>query len=86
MNASPQIWLWVSAAVSLLAGFLLVMNDSSAGWLLIIMGIINIGATTPAGHGLAASKRGMIRRGLIVVTFLLVLLVLIGAAVFLLRP
>lgn len=86
MNASPQIWLWVSAAVSLLAGLLLVMNDSSAGWLLIIMGIINIGATTPAGRGLAASNRGMIRRGLIVVTFLLVLLVLIGAAVFLLRP
>ncbi len=83
MNASPQIWLWVSAAVSLIAGFLLVMNDSSAGWFLIIMGIINIGATTRAGRGLTASTRGRIRWGLIVVTFLLVVLVLIAAAVFL---
>ena len=83
MNASPQIWLWVSAIVSLIAGSLLVMNDSSAGWFLIIMGIIDIGATTRAGRGLAASNRGMTRWGLIVVTFLLVVLVLIAAAVFL---
>ena len=83
MNASPQIWLWVSAAVSLIAGFLLVMNDSGAGWFLIIMGIINIGATTRAGGGLAASNRGMAGWGLVLVTILLVLLVLIAAAVFL---
>ncbi len=85
MNASPQIWLWVSAAVSLIAGFLLVMNDSSAGWFLIIMGIIDIGATTRAGRGLAAPNRGMIRWGLIAVTLLLVVLVLIAGAVFVLK-
>ncbi len=86
MNASPQIWLWVSAAVSLIAGFLLVMNDSSAGWFLILMGIINLGATTRAGRGLDAPNRGMLRWGLIAVTILLVLLVLVAAGVFLARP
>ena len=85
MNASPEIWLWVSAAVSLLTGFLLVMNDSGAGWFLIIMGIINIGATTRAGRGRAYSNRGMTGWGLIAVTLLLVVLVLIAGAVFLQR-
>ena len=83
MNASPRIWLWLSATVSLIAGFLLVMNDSGAGWFLIILGIIDIGATTRAGRGLAPSDRGMIRWGLIAVTLLLVVLVLIAGAVLL---
>ncbi len=85
MNASPQVWLWLSAAVSMIAGFLLVMNDSSAGWFLIIMGIIDIGATTRAGQGLAAPSRGMIRWGLVAATLLLVLLVIIAGAVLLLK-
>lgn len=85
MNASPQAWLWLSAAVSLIAGFLLVMNDSAAGWFLIIMGIIDIGATTRAGHGLAGPNRGMMRWGVVAATLLLVLLALIAGAVFLLR-
>ncbi len=83
MNASPQIWLWLSATVSLIAGFLLVMNDSGAGWFLIILGIIDIGATTRAGQRVAASNRGMIRWGLVAATVLLVLLVLIAGAVLL---
>ncbi len=83
MNASPQAWLWVSAAVSLIAGLLLVMNDSSAGWFLIIMGIINIGAATRAGRALAAPNPAMIRWGLIAVTLVLVVLALIAGAVFL---
>ncbi len=85
MSASPGAWLWISAVVSLIAGALLVMNDSSAGWFLIIMGIIDIGATARAGQGLAAPNRGMIRWGLLAVTLLLVLLALITGAVFLLK-
>ena len=85
MKTSPQIWLWVSAAVSLITGFLLVMNDSGAGWFLITGGIMNIGATTRAGRGLDASNRGMIRGGLVVATILLVALVLIVAVVLLAR-
>ncbi len=85
MSASPGVWLWLSAAASLMAGFLLVMNDSSAGWFLIILGIIDIGATTRAGQGLAASNRARISWGLIAVTVLIILLVLIAGAVFLLK-
>ena len=85
MNASPQAWLWLSAAVSLITGFLLVINDSAAGWFLIIMGIIDIGATTRAGHGLAGPNRGMVRWGFVAATLLLVLLAIIAGAVFLLR-
>ena len=81
MNVSPRIWLWVSAAVSLIAGILLILNDSSAGWFLIIMSIIDVGATTRAGRGLADSNRGLTRWGLIAATLLLVVLVLIVAAV-----
>lgn len=83
MNASPQIWLWVSAAVSLITGFLLVMNDSGAGWFLILMGIINIGAAKRGGRGPADSNLGTTRWGLIAVTLLLVALVLIAGAVLL---
>ncbi len=85
MNASPQVWLWLSAVVSLIVGFLFVMNDSAAGWFLIILGIIDIGATTRVGHGLVGPNRGMMWWGFIAATLLLVLLALIGGAVFLLR-
>ena len=85
MNASPQIWLWVSAAVSLIAGFLLVMKDSGAGWFLILMGIIDIGAATRPGQRLAASNRGLVRWGLVGLTLLLVVLVIVTGAVFLLK-
>lgn len=85
MSTNPGVWLWLSAAVSLMAGFLLVMNDSSAGWFLIILGIIDIGATTRAGQGLAVSNRGRLSWGLIAATLLIILLVLIAGAVFLLK-
>ncbi len=85
MNASPQIWLWGSAAISLMAGFLLVMNDSSAGWFLVIMGIIDIGAATRPGQGLAPSHRGLVRWGLVGLTLLIVALVIVTGAVFLLK-
>ncbi len=85
MIRSPRAWLWLSAAVSFIAGFLLVMKDSSAGWFLIIMGIIDIGATTRAGHRFAAPDRSMVNWGLVAVTLLLVLLALIGGAIFLMK-
>ncbi len=85
MNTNPGVWLWISAAVSLIAGAVLVLNDSGAGWFLIILGIIDIGATTRAGQGLATANRPMMRWGLIAATLLLVVLALVTAAVFLLQ-
>jgi len=85
MNGSPRSLLWLSAAVSLIVGFLLVMKDSGAGWFLILMGIIDIGAATRPGQGLAPSNRGLVRWGLVGLTLLLVVLVIVTGAVFLLK-
>ena len=85
MNASPSSLLWLSAAVSLIVGFLLVMKDSGAGWFLIIMGIIDIGAAARPGQRLAPSNRGLVRWGLVGLTLLLVVLGLVAGAVFLLK-
>ena len=85
MDKHKRAWLWLSAAVLFIVGFILVLNDSGAGWFLILLGIMNIGATTRAGRGLDASNRGMIRWGLILATILLVALVIIVAVVLLAR-
>lgn len=81
MLTREMTWLWLSAAVSFVFGFILILNNSGAGWFLIIMGIIDVGASTPAGQGLLPSNPGLARWGLVGVTVLLVLLaVILGAA------
>ena len=81
MNNRQRVWLWFAAAVSFIVGVLLVLADSGAGWFLVIMGIIYIGASTRAGQGLAASQPSLARWGLVSVTTLLVLLTLVVGAV-----
>lgn len=85
MHNRQKAWLWLSAAVSFVVGFVLVLNDSGAGWFLIIMGIIYIGTSTRAGQGLAASNPRLVRWGLVGVTLLLVLLAVVVGAVLLLK-
>ena len=84
MRKSRISWLWLAAAVSFLAGFFLVSNDSSAGWFFIILGIIYISSSIPAGERLTASHPRLVRWGLVGITLLLVLLAVVaGAVVFL---
>jgi len=85
MQSRQRVWLWLAAAISFVAGFILVLNDSGAGWFLIIMGTIYIGASTRPGQGLAASNPSLVRWGLIGVTLLLVLLAVIVGAVLLFK-
>ena len=85
MYNRQSAWLWLSAAVSFIVGLILVMNDSSAGWFLVIMGIIYIGVSTRAGQGWAASNPRFARWGLIGVTLLLVLVTILVGAVLLLK-
>ncbi len=85
MHNRPRAWLWLSAAVLFIAGLMLVLNDSGAGWFLIIMGTIYIGASTRAGQGLAASNPGLVRWGLVGVTLLLILLAIVAGAVLLFK-
>jgi putative hemolysin len=82
MQNRERAWLWLSAAVSSVVGFILVLNDSGAGWFLIIMGIVYIGASTRAGQELPESDPTYRRWGLVSVTVLLVALtVIVGALV-----
>ena len=85
MYNRQKAWLWVSASVLFVMGFILVLNDSGAGWFLIILGITYLGASTQAGQAWAASNPNLSRWGLIGVTLLLVLTVVVVTAVVLLR-
>ena len=85
MQNRQRAWLWLAAAVSFVVGFILVLNDSGAGWFLIIMGTIYIGVLTRPGQGLAASNPSLVRWGLVGVTLLLVLLAVVVGAVLLFK-
>ena len=84
MDYQDKVWLWITAVVSIVMGSVLVSNDSSAGWFLIILGITYIGASTRAGQKWASTKLDLARRGLIGVTLLATILVFVSAAVILL--
>ena len=81
MNNRQKIWLWVSAAVSLIIGIIIVMNDSRAGWFLIIMGIVYIGVSTRTGQSRAMSTPRVARWGLIGSLLLVLTAVIIGTIV-----
>ena len=85
MHNRQRTWLWLAAAVSFVVGFILVLNDSGAGWFLIILGMSYIGISTRSGQTWAASNPSFVRWGLIGGTLLLVLLAVVVGAVFLLR-
>ena len=85
MQNRQRTWLWLAAAISFIVGLILVLNDSGAGWFLIIMGFVYIGTSTRAGQAMAASNPSLVRWGLIGVTLLLVLLVVVVGAIFLLK-
>lgn len=75
MDKHDKIWLWIAAAVSMIMGSVLVFNDTSAGWFLVILGISYIGASTGAGQKWAISKLDLARWGLIGVLLITLLLV-----------
>jgi len=83
MHNRQRVWLWLSAAVSFIVGFILVLNDSVAGWFLIIMGITYLGTSTRAGQKWAASNPSLARWGLVGITLLLVILAIVVGAVLL---
>jgi hypothetical protein len=85
MNNRQRNWNWAAAAVSFVVGLLLVLNDSSAGWIFFIIGIGYLGIATRAGQGWAAANPSLAKWGLVAVTILLIALIVIVGAVFLLK-
>ena len=84
MKNSQKTWLWLSAIVSLAVGFILVLNDSGAGWFLIIMGMVYIGSLTRPGQTWAEANPRATRWAFIGITIALVLIVVITGAALLL--
>jgi hypothetical protein len=70
-------WLWLSTAVLFVVGFILVMNDSGAGWFLIILGITYLGLSTGRGQTWAVSNPKTTRWVFVGMTVLLVMLAII---------
>jgi hypothetical protein len=66
-------------------GLILILNDSAAGWIFLIIGLSYLATSMRAGQAWAASNPSLVRWGLIGVTLLLVLLVVVVGAVFLLK-
>jgi hypothetical protein len=84
MNKNQRTWLWLSAIVSFVVGFILVLNDSGAGWFLIIMGMVYIGSLSRPGQTWTEANPRATRWALIGITVLLVLIVSVAGAVLLL--
>ena len=42
MSRSDKLWLWVTAVSSIVMGYVLVLNDTAAGWFLIFLGLTYI--------------------------------------------
>ena len=85
MDDRERIWIWSAAALSFVAGLVLVLSGSSAGWIFFIIGIGYLGASTRAGRTWAATNPTLAKWGLVAGTALLILLVLIVGAVLLLK-
>jgi hypothetical protein len=79
---NPRTGLWLSAAVALLVGISLVTNGSGAGWLLIIIGIVDVVAASRAARWLRTPDLAQTRWGLVALTMLLILLALMASAAF----
>jgi hypothetical protein len=86
MDNRQRTWIWIGAAISFVVGLMLLMNDSSAaGLFLILLGIGSLATLTRAGQTWAGSNPGLAKWGLIAIPVLVVLLVVIVGALFLLK-
>ncbi len=84
MDTRQRIWIWSAAAFSFAAGLVLVLNDSSAGWIFFIIGIGYLGASTRAGREWAATNTTLAKWGFVAsIALLLLLLVIVGAVLLL---
>lgn len=77
MGNSRTVWLWLAAAASLAVGLVFIFNNSSAGWLLIVLGIVYMGLL--ARPGAPAVSARLIVGGLVAAAVLLIVVAAISA-------
>ena len=86
MDNRQKTWIWLGAAMSFIVGLLLLLNDSSAaGIFLILLGIGSLATLTRGGQTWAGSNPGLAKWGLITIPVLVALLAVIVGALFLLK-
>jgi hypothetical protein len=86
MDNRQRTGIWIGAAIGFVVGLLLLMNDSSAaGLFLILLGIGSLATLTRAGQTWAGSNPRLAKWGLIAIPVMVVLLVVIVGALFLLK-
>jgi uncharacterized membrane protein YedE/YeeE len=74
MKIQDKVWLWLAAAVSMVMGSILVLNNNAAGWFLIILGLADIAASSDIAQKWTTAKLNLARWGLIGVMFFAILL------------
>jgi len=83
MPSQQRTGRWLAIAISFIAGLVLVLNDSAAGWMFCVIGSSCLGFLTRGSRAWAASNPGLARWGLVGTTVLPVFLVIIVAEVLL---
>jgi len=85
MQDRQKVWIGLAIAISLIAGLVLVLNDSAAGWIFLIFGISYLGLLTRGSQAWAASDPRIAHWALIGAIVLLGLVAALAAAVLLRR-
>jgi hypothetical protein len=86
MDNRQKTWICLGAAMSFVVGLLLLMNDSSAaGIFLILLGIGSLATLTRGGQTWAGSNPALAKWGLIAIPVLVALLAVTVGVLFLLK-
>ena len=86
MDNRQKTWIWLGTAVSLAVGVVLLMKDSSAaGMFLILLAIGSLATLTRGGQTWAGSNPGLAKWGLMAIPALVAILAVIVGALFLVK-
>ncbi len=79
MTQNSRIWQWSSAVFALLVGLVIVLNGSSAGYILVIIGFSLLAASASGSSTRAAVHPVASRYGLLAAALLLISLLVLAA-------
>jgi hypothetical protein len=85
MLGRRRTWLWIEAGASAVVGFLLVLRESSAGWLFVLLALVYVALLASPGSGRNVSARLLTRWGWITLAVLVIVLIVVAAWIMLHR-